>query len=115
MPLERSSDVDDVKRSAFIACSSVQLGLVAMSASLNAALDIRPRPSGRGLGMLRGGNGGGLAAIDRHAELGYVIFDNFEFYKVTVFLLIETVDVFEHIGERCDFFVIELRECFVDR
>lgn len=48
MPLERSSDVDDVKRSAFIACSSVQLGLVAMSASLNAALDIRPRPRGAG-------------------------------------------------------------------
>lgn len=46
MPLERSSDVDDVKRSAFIACSSVQH--VAMSASLNAALDIRPRPWGAG-------------------------------------------------------------------
>lgn len=42
-----------------------------------------------------------------------MIFDNFEFYKVTVFLLVETVDVFEHIGERCDFFIIELGECFV--
>lgn len=59
--------------------------------------------------MLRGGNGGRLAAIDRHAELGNVIFDNFEFYKVAVFLLVETGDVFEHIGERCDFFVIEQR------
>lgn len=65
--------------------------------------------------MLRCGNGGRLAAIDRHAELGNVIFDNFEFYKVAVFLLVETGDVFEHTGERCDFFVIELRECFVGR
>lgn len=68
---------------------------------------------GRGCGMLRSGNGGRLGAIDRHAELGNVSFNNFEFYKVTVFLLVETVDVFEHIGERCDFFIIELGECFV--